>query len=272
MQATKIPLFAVYFLLAGCASTAIDHAIINAWNGNDSIPLAHVIDETLTIERAYRVQTRIVQSALRTQRPAGFKAGLTSHAAQARFRTKAPVAGVLINESADTPHPLQLSKLRGLHLETEVALRVGIPIRARLKSTEDLRAHIDGIAAALELPNLDYEHPDQLEAVDIVASNVAATYFLLGEFAPPQRRDANRVPTSLECEGERLSSGKGRDAMGDQWTAALWLVNTTIDQGWTIEPGQVLLTGALGQAVRAQPGQCVADFGDWGRIEVEIVR
>lgn len=271
-RAMKLSVFAAYFLAAGCALTAqrIDEAIVDAWQRKESVPLAHLIDETLTIERAYEIQTRIARRALRGKRPAGFKAGLTSSAAQARFRVDAPVAGVLIRPAADTPHALDLSELRGLHLEAEVALRVGTPIRTRIQSIEVLRSHIDGVAAALELPNLDYQNPERLEATDIVASNVAATYFLLGKFASPQQRDPNGAATMLACDGEALSRGRGRDAIGNQWAAALWLVNTLVDQGWTIETGEVLLTGALGRAVRALPGHCVADFGDWGRVEVDV--
>lgn len=234
------------------------------------MPLATRIDETLTIERAYAVQTRIVHATLHGRRPVGFKAGLTSSAAQDRFQTDEPVAGVLLTPPLQTPTPLKLSELRGLYLETEVAMRIGKRIDNRLASTAALAAHVDGIAPAIELPNLDYEDAQHLRALDIVASNVAATYFKTGQFVSPDERDPNEVIARLTCDGEDVSVGSARDAMGDQWRAALWLVNTMIDRGWTIEPGQVLLTGALGNMVRARAARCVASFGDWGELTVAI--
>jgi 2-keto-4-pentenoate hydratase len=268
----KMPVFAAYFVLAGCALTAsrVEREIIDAWNRNEPAPLAHLIDETLTIERAYEIQTRIVRKNLRGRSPSGFKAGLTSKPSQQRFDAPGPIAGVLIMTAMDTPPQLKLTELRGLHLETEVAMRIGKPIRDRVASIEELRSHIDGIAPAIELPNLDYARADQLNALDIVASNVAAAYFRVGEFVAPASRDANGTTPVLECDRKEVNRGRARDAMGDQWAAALWLVNTALEHGWTLEPGQVLLTGALGKMVPAQPGHCIADFGEWGKLEVHI--
>jgi 2-keto-4-pentenoate hydratase len=44
--------------------------------------------------------------------------------------------------------------------------------------------------------------------------------------------------------------------------AALWPVNTIIERGWKLEPGQILLTGALGKMVKASGGDRAANFGD----------
>ncbi len=235
------------------------------------MPLATRIDETLTIERAYALQTRIVRKQLRGDAPVGFKAGLTSTAAQSRFNAQGPIAGVLLVPASATPRELPLRSLRGLHLELEVAFRVGKRIDKRLVDVEDLKEHVDGVAPAIELPDLDYETPKALTALDIVASNVAAAYFVTGEFLSPAHRDPNQLTATLVCDGKRANVGAARDAMGDQWGAALWLANTMVDQGWTLEPGHVLLTGALGSAVRARPGTCVGEFGDWGQLTVHIV-
>jgi 2-keto-4-pentenoate hydratase len=274
-MAAKTPVFAAYFVLAaGCATTdhRVDEQIIDAWNQKQSLPLAHLVDETLTIDRAYEIQTRVVRKVLRARNPAGFKAGLTSRTSQERFRAPGPIAGVLIFDSAATPGELKLSELRGLHLETEVAMRIGRAIRKRVMNIDELKSHIDGIAPAVELPNLDYEQPQQLNALDIVASNVAAAHYLLGDFVSPSVRDANALTTTLECNGEQVNRGHASDAMGDQWEAARWLVNTVIENGWTLEPGQVLLTGALGKMIPAKPGHCVAQFSNWGQIAVRITQ
>lgn len=267
-------LFSAVFLLLGCSALTtqrIDDAVIHAWQRNEPLPLAHRIDETLTIERAYDVQTRIVREKLDGAKPVGFKAGLTSKAAQKRFNAPGPIAGVLLVPASQTPRDLSLSTLRGLHLELEVAFRLGKRIEKRLTDIDELKARIDGIAPAFEMPNLDYESSGDLTALDIVASNVAAAYFASGEFVAATRRDPNQLTARLVCDGKEANVGTARDAMGDQWAAALWLVNTMIDQGWTLEPGQILLTGALGKMVRAEPGTCIGDFGEWGTLTVSIV-
>src|SRR5690349_176479 len=108
--------------LTACSSTPqrVVDEIVTSWREQRALPN---IDETLTISTAYRVQTRSVRTRLQGASPAGFKAGLTSAPAQARFKTDQPVAGVLFKEgerkSADT---LRLSELRGLYVEVELAM------------------------------------------------------------------------------------------------------------------------------------------------------
>jgi 2-keto-4-pentenoate hydratase len=274
---TSLPRIAVgclaaCFALCACVSLQQRTAdeIFSAWNAQRPLPLAHRIDETLTIATAYRVQRAYVEHRLGRAQPAGFKGGLTSPAAQKRFGASGPVAGVLIVGPSHTPAVLHLSELRGLNIETEVGMRIGRAITHTLRDVDELRLHVDGIGPAVELPNLDYETPEQLTTPDIVASNVAAAYFLVGEFVPAAQRDPNAASPRLVCEGKEVNAGQAREALGDQWQAALWLVNTMVDQGWHIEPGQILMTGALGRMIPARPGHCRAEYGDWGHIEVDI--
>lgn len=247
-------------------------AVIEARRLNEALPLPRRIDETLTIETAYRVQARIVKHELAGAQPAGFKAGLTSPPSQARFHANHPVAGVLARDGEREPgSTLRLSEWPGLNLETEVAFRIGTPVRQRVDSITTLRAHIDGIAPAVELPALHFEAPAELNAIDIVAANVGAAAYITGPFVDPELRDPNSASPRLLCNGTEINRGQARDALGDQWEAALWLVNTMIEQGRTLEPGQILLTGALGKMIPATPGDCSAEYGSWGTIAFHIV-
>ena len=82
--------------------------------------------------------------------------------------------------------------------------------------------------------------------------------------------DLNAVTVTLSLDGQEINRGKGIDALGDQWQAALWLVNTMVAQGWTMEPTNVIITGALGKMVPGKPGKYVADYGSFGKISFEI--
>jgi 2-keto-4-pentenoate hydratase len=261
--------------LAACSSTPqrVVDEIVTSWREQRPLPN---IDETLTIESAYRIQTRSVRTRMQSAIPAGFKAGLTSPPAQARFKTNHAIAGVLFREgerkSADT---LRLSELRGLHVEVELAMRIGTAIDRPLADADALREHINGIAPALELPNIDYVNAQAIDVTDLIATNVSAANYILGDFVSPQQRDPNSVAVRLACNDQEVMSGTARDALGDQWQAAFWLVNTMIEQGWKFEPGQILLTGALGRAIPAAVGRCVASYHaadqPWGTLTVNVV-
>lgn len=265
----------ICIVLSSCSSPQrrVVDEIVTSWREHRSLPN---IDETLTINSAYQVQTRSVRAKLDGDTPAGFKAGLTSAPSQARFKTNEAVAGVLFKEgarkSADT---LRLSELRGLYIEVEIAMRIGTTIDRPLDDVAALRTHIDGIAPAIELPNLDYTQPLQaLDAIDVIATNVSAANYIVGEFVSPQQRDPNTVAIRLDCNDKEMFTGQARDSLGDQWQAALWLVNKMVAEGWKIQPGQILLTGALGRAVPATPGHCVASYhvasGRWATLEINV--
>jgi len=68
-----------------------------------------------------------------------------------------------------------------------------------------------------------------------------------------------------------MNTGEGRDALGNQWETALWLVNTLIENGWTLAVGQFFITGALGQMIPCQVGNYQTDFGKLGRISFSVV-
>src|ERR1043165_7251168 len=64
----------ICIVLGACSSTehrAVDE-IVTSWREQRALPN---IDETLTIDSAYRVQTRSVRERLHGASPAGFKAG-----------------------------------------------------------------------------------------------------------------------------------------------------------------------------------------------------
>ena len=67
--------------------------------------------------------------------------------------------------------------------------------------------------------------------------------------------------------------GAARDALGDQWEAAL-LAGEHPDRAGLdrIEPGQILLTGALGRMIPAQPGACTASTtATWGTLAINVL-
>ncbi|MGH7806673.1 MAG: hypothetical protein ACRENT_01110 [Thermodesulfobacteriota bacterium] len=80
----------------------------------------------------------------------------------------------------------------------------------------------------------------------------------------------NKATVTLTFDGQVINQGKGADALGDQWKAALWLANAIVKQGWKIEPGQMLITGVLGKMIPGKEGKYVADCGILGKIFFEV--
>lgn len=263
-------------LLAACNS--IDpvqdgsYRVSQAWAQKQPVPLlVPIYKKELTLDGAYRIQRLALQQTLGGRAPAGFKAALTNLESQRYYGAKEPGAAVLLPDSAlkadEAGYRIALRDYRQGIVEVEIAYRFARRIDRPLPDVRALQASLLEILPAIELPDLAHAGNQQYRALDIIATNAGARHFIAGSGRASSLIDPNLVNFTLYRDGEIVAQGSGRDVLDDQWQALLWLVNRTVASGWTIEPGQVLITGAMGKALPLQAGIYVADYGQFGRIE-----
>lgn len=246
--------------------------LIRAYQTKQEIPVLSAKYPDLDTETAYSVQKAYVEQRLKEDKIAGYKVGATSEALQKRFGLDAPVAGVLLASGMKTGSPvIEISEFKRLVIETELGFLVGKPITALLENVSALQECIRGVLPAIELPDLGFEDMENLKGFDIIAANVSAVQFIAGRERSFTGLELKEVSVSLTLDGEVISEGKGSDAMGDPWNSLMWTVNKTLAQGWKIEPGQIIITGALGQVIPGKEGKYVADYGELGEISFEIM-
>lgn len=234
-------------------------------------PVASTAMAEFSLVEAYAVQKHVVRLTFRNDRIGGFKAGLTSQPAWERFGLSEPLAGVLPASGALTDGAtVQVGDFRALKIETELAFIVAAPIVETLPDTASLRPKIAALAPAIELPDLAFTDMAALRGIDVIAANASAAQYIVGATYPVDSVDFNALTIVLFRDDKEIGKGKATDAMGDPWLAALWLVNHTIAQGYVIEPGHVLLTGALGPLYPGEPGVYRADFGALGEIRFDV--
>lgn len=247
--------------------------VSEAWARNQPVPLlSEHFGKELTTDAAYRIQYSALHQVPLSLAPDGFKAGLTSAASQQQFGVGEPIAAVLpgrtqLKKDIDGYH-INMREYRQPIVEVEIGYRFAERIRYPLSDVQALQALVSEVLPVIELPDLGHANADKkFTGIDIIASNAGAKHFIAGPGRAPSVSDPNAVAFTLYRDGGIVTQGGGRDALGDQWQALLFLVNRTLASGWTIEPGQVLITGALGKATPLQKGIYVADYGRFGRIE-----
>ena len=157
-----------------------------------------------------------------------------------------------------------------LMVETEIGLLLGRALEVPVSDPAALRRSIGAVVPVIELPDFGFADGARLEGVDIVAANVLAGKFIVGEPKPLSDIDLDEITVSLSLDGQEIHVGKGADTYGDQWRAALWLVDRVMAQGWRLEAGQILLTGVLGKILPGSPGKYVADYGRLGKVLFEV--
>ncbi|MEW6143455.1 MAG: fumarylacetoacetate hydrolase family protein [Thermodesulfobacteriota bacterium] len=263
---------AVFFVFVSASGTKEGAVLIlEAERGNRPLPVLTQQYPDLSIEDAYDIQAEYVRLKLGGDKIAGYKAGLTSKAAQEKFVVDTPVSGVLFSSGThESTAVIEGSKFRSLVIETEIGFVAGKRIEEKIIDIARLREYIGAVLPVIELPETGFADMKKIKAQDIVAANVGSAVFITGARRPLADADPDDITVKLVSDGETLNQGKGSDALGGQWEALLWLVNSAIGNGWKIERGDILITGALGKVVPAKPGRYQAQFGELGDISFDI--
>lgn len=209
---------------------------------------------------------------LKTEDPViGYKAGLTSAGGQAKFNVDGPLMGALFSSGKwDANQPIQIKNYHKLMLETEIGFILSQDIQHPV-SKDSVLTYVAAVVPVIELPNLAYPNVKKLTGVDLIATNVASNAVIIGSpITDFSALDLNQLTTQLTRGDQLIIEGKGSDASGDQLTALTWLINRILNQGYTLEKGHLLITGALGPMVPAIAGQHTATFGSLGSIEFNL--
>ncbi|MGB1422172.1 MAG: 2-keto-4-pentenoate hydratase [Pseudomonadales bacterium] len=233
--------------------------LAEAWQHTAPRPVK--ADPKISIEEAYGTQKAFVE--LRGDPIAGYKAGLTSHAAQQAQGLASPVSGVLFKSVRFESGAEIESSLMGIPLiETEIGFLVGRDVTSPV-SRETVSAALAAFIPMVEI--VDVSFSERPIATDIIACNVAAAYYIESQSRHDIAR-VNDVGLCLYADGELKHKGAATDALGDQLEAAAWLINQTLDQGYAVRAGQVLMTGSLGAVCPGRPGNYRVDYGEFGEI------
>jgi 2-keto-4-pentenoate hydratase len=84
--------------------------------------------------------------------------------------------------------------------------------------------------------------------------------------------DPKMVGMVLTRNGSLVDTGAGAAALGDPLLVVAWLANTVGELGVTLEPGHLIMTGALHAAVPMTPGDVFrAEFDELGAVTVRVV-
>lgn len=223
----------------------------------------------LDLKKAYQIQTALVSKLVAEKTIYGFKAGLTTKAAQQNFNVDQAVAGVLFGEGKRLPGDTIFFKdYNRLMVETELGFFLNREISSPIGSPEELKTYVQAVLPILEFPNAAFG--DNPGALDIISANVGSAYYILGPKLAADGLDLNELEVTLRQGDNLMNQGKGADALGDQWETLRWLINTMVGQGYVIRPEHLLITGALGKAFPGVAGAYAADYSPLGKIVFHI--
>lgn len=276
LKASSILLLAA---AGGCVAPAVtgiekDYAslVIDAERSGKTFAQATTFVAALDEGRAYAIQHALVSQRLkRGDRVAGFKSGLMSARSLSDRKASRPLVGALFRAGqASTGAGISLCGYRRPALEMKIGFVFARAVRTRLASIESLKARVGGVVPVVELPDIAYADGRNYLALDMIAANISSARFVRGGTVQVPAGDLDRLPVEITRDGAPVARGHGGESLDGQWSSLLTMVNILIENGYTIAPGQFVLTGKIGDKVDVIPGSYRADYGPIGAVDFSI--
>lgn len=226
-----------------------------------------------TLDAAYKVQRANLRRWTRDgRRPVGRKIGLTSPSVQRQLGVDRPDFGTLFADASyGNGEAVPLDALIQPKLEAEVALVLARELPFADATRADLLRAIDFLLPAIEI--VDSRIADwRIGLLDTVADNASSGLFALGDRpVRPGEIDVSAVRMETRVNGEIVSAGSGGDCLGSPLNAALWLARELARRGEPLQPGDIVLSGALGPMTPAMPESRIeVSIEGMGTIAVEL--
>jgi 2-keto-4-pentenoate hydratase len=219
-------------------------------------PCEPVADLLGGVADAYAVQEINTERRLAAGgRLVGRKIGLTSASVQAQLGVDQPDYGMLFADmSVDEGAEVPAGTLIAPRAEAEIAFVLGRDLPHHDSTSAEVLRAIEFAVPAIEI--VDSRIADwRIGIVDTVADNASAGLYVLG--STPVRLDAFDLlgcGMVMERAGEPVSTGAGRACLGSPVSATAWLARTIAAADRPLRAGDVVLSGALGPMVSADPG------------------
>jgi 2-keto-4-pentenoate hydratase len=230
-----------------------------AWRTKTPIAPISESDGISDIKAAYAIQSHWTYMRLkRGEKIAGRKIGLTSKAVQQQLGVNEPDYGTLwqssFYEAKNGEVTMPASDFMQPRIEGEVAFLIGKPLREPNVTTEKLLAVTDACALGIEIVAsriADWK----IELADTIADNASYGGFTLGPWDKKLRDfDLSALAMSIRRNGAPEGEGLGSAVLGNPAVAAAWLANKLLEFGVSLEPGDVVISGAFMKMLPTQAG------------------
>lgn len=226
------------------------------------------------IPTAYKIQLKVLEQKLaRGEKVVGMKIGLTSKAMQQMLGVHEPDYGhVLDSMVLYEGEPVRASSLIEPRVEAEIAFVLRDRLQGPGVTVADVLMATAGVVPAMEIIDSRIKNWN-IKIQDTIADNASSAAIILGgALTPVDGLDLRLTGMILEKDGQIFATAAGAAVMGHPAAAVSWLANALARYGLSLEPGMVVLSGSLTQAVPVEPGTVLrATFDRLGTVSCKFI-
>jgi len=228
-------------------------------SGDLIAPLTHEWP-TVDLETAYAVQDETLRRRMaRGEQRVGVKLGLTSRAKQQRMGASSPLTAWL-TDAMVLPSGADLPRHRLTHpvAEPEIVFVLGARLAGPGVTAATALAAVSAVFCGMEIMGSRY-HDFPFALPDVVADNASSGFFLTGPVAAsPSALNLGLEACLLEVNGQVVDSATGAAVYGHPAEALAWAANDLGRRGHALEPGWIVLTGGMTDAVPCDAGTVIS--------------
>jgi len=228
----------------------------------------------IDIPTAYNIQLKVLeQKSARGEKVVGMKIGLTSRAMQQMLGVHEPDYGHVLDSMVGYEgEPVRISGLIEPRVEAEIAFVLKDRLQGPGVTVADVLRATAGVMPSLEI--IDSRIKDwKIKIQDTIADNASSAAIILGGILTPVAGlDLRLTGMVLEKDGQVLATATGAAVSGHPAAAVAWLANALCRYNLSLEPGMVVLSGSLTQAVPVEPGTVInAAFDRLGTVSCKFI-
>jgi 2-keto-4-pentenoate hydratase len=254
-------------------ASAKARALYDARRTRVPIPPFTDADPALGMADGYAIQRELIDLLLADgDRIIGHKVGLTSKPMQQMVGVDSPDYGpVLASTVYRDGDTIPVSRFIAPKIEAEIVFVLGERLMGPGVTVTQAHAAIAGAVAAMEIVDsriADWRIKLADTVADLASNGAMATS---SRVVPITDFDSRLVGMTLTRNGELVDTGAGAAALGDPVAVVAWLADVLGKDGVALEPGHLIMTGALHAAVPMTPGDVFrAEFDRLGPITVRV--
>ena len=245
-------------LLSAVRNTTATEPLTNTWPDL-------TVDEALTVQDAV-VYARVDSGA----KIVGAKLGLTSVAKQRQMKVDQPLYGWLTDDmQIDVGQSVECARFIQPRCEPEIAFLLKSDLEGAHVTAAHVLAATEAVFGAIDV--LDSRFTGySFTFNDVVADNASSAAFILGGTPlDPNGIDLRLTGCVFEKNGELVATASGAAVLGHPAASVAWLVRELARRGRGLTQGQVVMAGALTEAIPVAPGDTVvARFDRLGTVEL----